>query len=103
MAMTSDDVKALAFLARLELSPDEMARMTEQLSKILDFADHLLTLPVDAVEPLAHPIDMVSVWRDDQLGSTLSVSEALQNAPQKQFDREQGPGHGFFLVPPVLE
>lgn len=98
--MTIDDVKALATLARLELPPDELERMTGQLSAILAYADHIQQIDVEGVEPMAHPLDTTNVLRDDELGVSLPVDDALQNAPES--------GHGsngsrFFQVPAVLE
>ena len=101
MSISPDDVRKVANLARLELSEGELAHMTGQLSAILDYVDQLKQVPTDGVEPLAHPLDLQNVFRDDEPAPSLPVAEALANAPAKRDD--PATGGGFFLVPPVLE
>lgn len=98
--MTIDDVKALAQLARLDLSTEELLRMTSQLTSILAYADHIRQISVEGVEPLAHPLDTTNICRDDEFGASLPVDEALRNAPGAKLGSHGG---GFFEVPAVLE
>jgi aspartyl-tRNA(Asn)/glutamyl-tRNA(Gln) amidotransferase subunit C len=95
MTLTSDDVAKVALLARLRLSPEELATFTGQLNSIVDFVAQLQEPDTRDVEPLAHGVEVRNVFRDDVLGSSLPREKALANAPK-------GNDEGF-LVPAVLE
>lgn len=95
MSIDADLVKKVAKLARLELPDADVPEMTRQLSAILDFVDQLRDLDTSGVDPLAHPLPVQNVFRDDEPGTSLSVDEALANAPDRQGD--------FFAVPAVLD
>jgi aspartyl-tRNA(Asn)/glutamyl-tRNA(Gln) amidotransferase subunit C len=95
MALSSDDVRKIAHLARLKLNDDELSLMTRQLGSILEYVEQLKEVSTEGVEPLAHPLPIVNVFREDILQPSLSVSEALANAPDRRGD--------FFAVPAVLE
>lgn len=94
-ALTVDDVGKVALLARLRLSPDELATYTEQLNTIVDFVAQLQSLDTTDVEPLAHGVEVRNVFRDDVRGESLPREAALANAPKRNADS--------FLVPVVLE
>jgi aspartyl-tRNA(Asn)/glutamyl-tRNA(Gln) amidotransferase subunit C len=100
MSLTPQEVKAVAHLARLELSDDELAAMTRQLGAILDYVAQLQQLDVDGVEPLAHALPVSNVFRDDEPAPSLPVEEALANAPER---KTRGEGEHFYGVPAVLE
>ena len=93
--MTAEQVRWVAHLARLELSDDELATMTRQLSAILDYVNQLQQLNTDGVEPLAHALDVHNVFRADEPAPSLPVAAALANAPLRKGD--------FYGVPAVLE
>jgi len=93
MEITREQVLHVAKLARLELSEEELERMREQLSAILDAVGKVAELDLEGVEPTAHPLDLVNVLADDVPRPCLSREEALANAP--------GPEDGFFGVPAV--
>jgi aspartyl-tRNA(Asn)/glutamyl-tRNA(Gln) amidotransferase subunit C len=101
MSINLDQARWVATLARLDLSDDDLVRMTGQISAILDYVDQLKQVPTDGVEPLAHPLDLHNVFRDDEPQSCLPAAEALANAPAKSAD--PATCGGFFLVPPVLD
>jgi len=86
MAISRDEVLHVARLARLELSEGEVERFAEQLSAILEAVGKVSELDLDGVEPTAHPLDLANVWAEDEPRPSLSVDEALANAP----DREDG-------------
>jgi aspartyl-tRNA(Asn)/glutamyl-tRNA(Gln) amidotransferase subunit C len=79
--ITEADVRYVARLARLHLEPDEVARMTVELAKILGHIDKMGELDIGHVRPLAHGLDIVNVLRDDVERPGLSQDEALKNAP----------------------
>jgi aspartyl-tRNA(Asn)/glutamyl-tRNA(Gln) amidotransferase subunit C len=95
MSLTAEDVRWVAHLARLELSAEELATMTRQLSAILDYVDQLRQVDTEGVEPLAHPLPVSNVFRADEPAPSLSVDEALANAPARHGD--------FYSVPAVLD
>ncbi len=95
MSITAEQVRAVAKLARLELTPEELASMTRQLSVILEYVDQLGQVSTDGVEPLAHPLPIHNVFRDDEPAPSLPVDAALANAPDRRGD--------FYGVPAVLD
>jgi aspartyl-tRNA(Asn)/glutamyl-tRNA(Gln) amidotransferase subunit C len=95
MSLTPEDVRKVAHLARLDLSDAEVAMMARQLSAIVDYVGQLQRLDLEGVEPLAHALDVSNVFRPDEPAPSLTVEQALANAPQRQRD--------FFRVPAVLD
>jgi aspartyl-tRNA(Asn)/glutamyl-tRNA(Gln) amidotransferase subunit C len=93
VAISRDEVLHVARLARLALSDDEIDRLGAQLNAILEAVGKVSELDLADVEPTAHPLDLVNVWAEDEPQESLSVEDALANAP----DREAG----FFRVPPA--
>lgn len=94
MPLTDEEVRKLAFLARLELSEEEVALVRPQLDRILRFVESLAAINTENVEPMTTALDVDNRWRDDRLQAGLSSSQALANAPAH--DQE------CFLVPAVL-
>lgn len=95
MASTEIDVKYVAHLARLALSPDEEKKLGAQLGNILGYIDKLRELDVSNVEPTAHAVPMVNVTRVDEVRPSLPHDDALLNAPKK--------AGGLFVVPKIVE
>ncbi len=95
MSLTTDQVRWVAHLARLELSAAELEMMTRQLSAILDYVNQLQQVNTEGVEPLAHPLPIQNVFRDDEPAPSLPVAAALANAPDRHGD--------FYGVPAVLD
>ena len=90
-----EKVRRVARLARINLSADELEQFSNQLSDILNYVDQLSELNTEGVEPTTHPLKISNVFRQDQIGQSLSNEQALANAPRKHGD--------FFAVPKVLE
>ena len=95
MSLTLDQVRWVAHLARLDLGEAELEMMTRQLSAILEYVDQLQKINTDQVEPLAHPLPIHNVFREDEPAPCLPVDAALLNAPDRRGD--------FYGVPAVLE
>jgi aspartyl-tRNA(Asn)/glutamyl-tRNA(Gln) amidotransferase subunit C len=93
MAITREDVLHVARLARLELREEEVPRLQEQLSAILDAVGKVSELDLSDVPPMSHPLDVVNVLGEDEPRSSLPLEDALANAPEAD-----GP---FFAVPPT--
>ena len=90
-----EQVRKVALLARLELSPEEEEQFTGQLSGILDYVEQLKELNTDDVEPTTRAIELQNITRTDSLESFGDRAAMLDCAP----DRE----HDFFKVPKILE
>jgi len=95
MSLSTDDVRWVAHLARLELSHDELATITPQLQAIVEYVDQLRQVDTDGVEPLAHPLPVQNIFRGDESAPSLPVDAALANAPAREGD--------FYRVPAVLD
>ena len=93
MAINRDEVLYVARLARLALSDEEIHRLGAQLNAILEAVGKVSELDLADVEPTAHPLDLVNVWAEDEPEESLSVEDALANAPDSEA--------GFFRVPPA--
>ena len=95
MRINREEVLHIALLARLGLTEEEVARLSEQLSNILENFEILQQVDTTDVPPTAQSITLQNVVRDDEIASSLPSSEVLANAPQKEAD--------FFRVRAVLE
>jgi aspartyl-tRNA(Asn)/glutamyl-tRNA(Gln) amidotransferase subunit C len=91
--ITKDEVLHVARLARLELSDDEVGRLQEQLSDILEAVSKVSELDLSDVPPTAHPLEIANAWAEDVPRPCLELDDVFANAP----DREDG----FFKVPPA--
>ena len=95
MAAPEIDIKYVAHLARLHLTPDEEKKLGAQLDGILGYIEKLKELDVTGVEPTAHAVPMVNVMRPDEIRPSLPHDDALRNAPAK--------ASGLFIVPKIVE
>ena len=95
MATAEIDVKYIAHLARIALTPDEEKKLAAQLGGILGYIEKLKELDVANVEPTAHAVPMVNVTRADELCPSLPHEDALRNAPKQ--------ANGLFIVPKIVE
>ena len=93
MAISRDEVRHVARLARLELSDDELEHFGGQLDAILEAVGKVAELDLDGVEPTAHPLELANVWAADEPRPSLPVEAALANAPDSE--------DTFFRVPPA--
>ena len=95
MTGTDIDVRYVAHLARLSLSPEEQTEMASQLRHILAYIEKLREVDVSDVEPTAHAFPLVNVTRADEVRASLSEQEALRNAPAQ--------ANGLFSAPKIVE
>jgi aspartyl-tRNA(Asn)/glutamyl-tRNA(Gln) amidotransferase subunit C len=89
------DVKYVAHLARIALTPDEQEKFGAQISNILGYIEKLNQLDVGQIEPTAHAVPLVNVFRPDEVRPSLSNEEALRNAPAS--------ANGLFMLPKIVE
>ena len=76
-----DQVLHVAKLARLRLNDDEVERMAEELSKILEHVETMNELDLEGVEPTSHVVDLTNVLREDVPRPCLDRETALDQAP----------------------
>lgn len=92
--ITTDDVRKVAQLARLELPEAKIATYTGQLERILDYVAHLEQVDTEGVPPTTRAVEVVNVTRADAVETTPVREELLNLAPQREGD--------FFRVPKIL-
>ena len=95
MAAAEIDIKYVAHLARIALSPDEEKKLATQLGGILGYIEKLNTLDVTSIEPTAHAVPLVNITRADEVQLSLPHEEALRNSPRQ--------ANGLFIVPKIVE
>lgn len=95
MSVTSNEVKHIAKLAKLEFNEEEISKLTHDLNEILEYVDKLNELDTENVEPLSHPIEGSNVFRKDELRKSVDTEDALKNAPEST--------HEYFKVPKVIK
>jgi aspartyl-tRNA(Asn)/glutamyl-tRNA(Gln) amidotransferase subunit C len=95
MKLSVEQVRHVATLARLSLSPGEEERYAEQLSAVLDAVARLQELDVSGVEPTSHASLASSLLREDVTRPSLPPEKGLANAPSKVGTS--------FAVPKIIE
>ncbi|SBS70698.1 Asp-tRNA(Asn)/Glu-tRNA(Gln) amidotransferase subunit GatC [uncultured Microbacterium sp.] len=79
--ITPDLVRHLGVLARIQLSDEEVERLTGQLDVIVDNIAKVSEVATPEVPATSHPIRLHNVFRPDVAGDMLTVEQVLQNAP----------------------
>ena len=95
MKLTREEVQRVAMLARLQLTPAEEERFTEQLDNILQYVGKLNQLDTSGIEPFTHAVDMTIPMREDKVTNEPNAEVLLANAPAQD--------NNFFQVPKILE
>ncbi len=95
MALSTEDVRDIAKLAKLQINQDELDRYKQDLSRILEFVEQMNQANVENIEPMAHPQDMMQSLRVDEITETNQREKFQQVAPATQ--------DGLYLVPKVIE
>ena len=93
MAITREEVLHVAKLARLDLSEEEVERLTQELGAILEAVGKVSELDLDDVPPTSHPLELVNDWREDEPRPSLGLDEVFANAPEREGN--------LFRVPPA--
>ena len=92
--ISSDEVKKVAKLARLELNESEIQQHAEQLEKILDYIKQLEKINTDNIECTTRAIEVVNVLRKDEKLDYENSEELLDLAPSRE--------NKFFKVPKIM-
>jgi aspartyl-tRNA(Asn)/glutamyl-tRNA(Gln) amidotransferase subunit C len=94
MKITADQVQHVAKLARLEIDPQAVDKLADQLAMILSYVDKLAEVDTQDVPPTSHAIALTNAFRPDEVRDSLTNDDALDNAPAKE--------GGSFVVPKVI-
>ncbi|GAA3770035.1 Asp-tRNA(Asn)/Glu-tRNA(Gln) amidotransferase subunit GatC [Microbacterium kribbense] len=79
--ITPELVRHLGVLARIQLSDEEVERLTGQLDVIVDNIAKVSEVATPDVPATSHPVPLQNVFRPDEVGATLTHAQAMQNAP----------------------
>jgi aspartyl-tRNA(Asn)/glutamyl-tRNA(Gln) amidotransferase subunit C len=93
--LSHDEVRRIAELAKLDLTDDEVALYSGQLSKILDYFRRLQAVDTSAIPPTASVLPLKNVLRADVAGEPLTPQQVTANAKDKLGDQ--------FVVSAVLD
>lgn len=94
MKLSPDQVLNVAKLARLDIDPQAVDKLADQLATILEYVEQLGEVDTHNVEATAHAIALTNAFREDTVHEHLPREEALQNAPSQD--------EGAFVVPKVI-
>jgi aspartyl-tRNA(Asn)/glutamyl-tRNA(Gln) amidotransferase subunit C len=95
MALDREDVRKIAFLARLRVPEDELDRLAGELSGIIDWVEQLNEVDTEEVAPMTSVAEMTLPRRDDSVTDGNCQDAVLANAPEREGD--------FYAVPKVVE
>ena len=95
MKISPAEVRHVALLARLALTPAEESELTATLDRILQHIDKLNQLDTSDVEPTAHIVAVDTPWREDVVTNAPDTDALLANAPARDDD--------LFLVPKIID
>jgi aspartyl-tRNA(Asn)/glutamyl-tRNA(Gln) amidotransferase subunit C len=91
--ITRDEILHVARLARLELTDDEVGRLQDELSDILEAVSKVSELDLSDVPPTSHPLAIANAWAEDEPVPSLTLDDVFANAPEREDDH--------FKVPPA--
>ena len=94
--LTKDEVKHIAYLARLDLDENELENYAEQLTEIISYAEKIQELDTENVPPTSHAIPQRNVWREDKVKPSLPTEEAIKNSAETVNEQ-------YFKVPKVTD
>lgn len=95
MSLDTDDIKAIAKLARLKIDEADVPLYATNLSNILDLVEQMNSVNTEGVVPMSHPLELVQRLREDVVTETDQRDEFQNVAPATQ--------DGLYLVPRVIE
>ena len=95
MAISPENVRDIAHLARLGVDEDRLEEYATELSRVLSLVEQMNAVDTAGVEPLAHPGNTVARLRDDAVTESNQRDELQAPAPSVD--------QGLFLVPKVIE
>ena len=82
--LSKKEVEHVAWLAHIDLSSKEKTRFTQQFNEILEYFKRIDRVNTDEVQPTYHVLEVMNVYREDEVTPSLPKEEALKNAPKKE-------------------
>ena len=101
MSLNDQDISRIANLARLELQPDEQARMLNKINDFFGIVEQIRAVDTTGVLPMAHPVDAMPGAHIE-----LRLRPDVASEPnQRDLNQRSAPAveRGLFLVPKVIE
>jgi len=95
MSLSPDEVKKIAFLARLSIKEENIEQYSQDLSSIFGLVEQMNAAETDNIEPMAHPQHAMQRLREDVVTEINQREKLMGNAPLTEA--------GLFLVPKVLD
>ncbi|RZO95794.1 MAG: Asp-tRNA(Asn)/Glu-tRNA(Gln) amidotransferase subunit GatC [Gammaproteobacteria bacterium] len=95
MALSDQELKEIAYLARINIKEDSFSSLKKELEQILELFEELNEADTSEVTAMSHPLDLSQPTRKDEVTEENQREELLKNAPSVQ--------SGLFLVPKVIE
>ena len=95
MTLDADTVKHIAGLSRLEVTDNELEKVTHDLARILELVEQLGAVDIADLEPMAHPLDMTQRLRPDAITESDRREQFQAVAPAVE--------EGLYLVPKVID
>jgi aspartyl-tRNA(Asn)/glutamyl-tRNA(Gln) amidotransferase subunit C len=104
MALSIEDIKKVAHLARIEVSESDAAATLTKLTGILGLIEQMQAVDTTGIEPMSHSQDLSQRLRDDVITKTNLRDEFQKNAPALgNGSSEPAVAGGLYLVPKVIE
>jgi aspartyl-tRNA(Asn)/glutamyl-tRNA(Gln) amidotransferase subunit C len=94
MKISKEQVKNIAYLARLELDDERVELFSKQLSQILEYMEKLSEVDTSNIDPLYSPVEHTTPYREDEVFCEYKREEVLQNAPEEDGEH--------YIVPKVV-
>lgn len=95
MALKDQELKEIAYLARINVNKDSLPSLKKELEDILGLFEQLNEVETSKISAMSHPLDLSQPTRQDEVTEENLREELLKNAPSVQ--------SGLFLVPKVIE
>lgn len=95
MSLTIEEVKNIAYLARLSIEDEKIETYAKNLTGILDLVEQMNNVDTSQIDPMSHPQEVSQRFRDDVISEENQREHFMENAPAKEA--------GLFLVPKVIE
>ncbi|WP_086349036.1 Asp-tRNA(Asn)/Glu-tRNA(Gln) amidotransferase subunit GatC [Candidatus Enterococcus clewellii] len=95
MAISEEQVKHVAKLAKLSFSSEELTGFTDQLGKIIDMVELLEEVDTEGVPFTSNVVETINVMREDQAEPGMNRDELMKNVPESQ--------DGYIKVPAIID
>jgi|TARA_B100000035_G_scaffold106389_1_gene90216 aspartyl-tRNA(Asn)/glutamyl-tRNA(Gln) amidotransferase subunit C len=95
MSLSDQELKEIAYLARINVKDESLSSLKVELEEILKLFEELNEADTSDVDAMSHPLDLSQPVRKDEVTEKNEREELLKNAPSSK--------SGLFLVPKVIE